>query len=87
MKSDLKKSLVCFKDSLGNFVVILGWGRGATFTQNLARSGNTLFSFVILAPTADICGFLFWKKDKDEELSEGVFAGLPALTKLEDCPG
>lgn len=73
-------------DSLGSFVIILGEGRRGTFTKNLARSGNTHFSFVILAPTADIFGFSFWKKEKDEELSEGVFAGLLAFRKLENCP-
>lgn len=74
-------------DSLGSFVIILGQGRRGIFTKNLARSGNTHFSFVILVPIADIFGFSFWKKEKDEELSEGVLAGLPALRKLENCPG
>lgn len=69
--------------------MLLFWDReGEEYLQkNLARSGNTHFSFVILAPIAGIFGFSFWKKEKDEELSEGVLAGLPAFRKLENCPG
>lgn len=83
----MKKSLFYFVDFLGSFAVMLGQGRRETFSKNLARSGNTHFSFVILAPVANIFGFSFWKKKKDEELSEGVFAGLLALRKLENCRG
>lgn len=70
-------------------VLLLFWEReGEEHLQKIWQEVATPTSPLLFWPPLLIfLDFHSGKKEKDEELSEGVFAGLLAFRKLENCPG